>query len=95
MKVTVKLIGCLEICSETHEWELSSQPGSSVHSVLKSWLHHIPEDLKNRVTSPEDANFFAGFYLVCNNKHVSLHELKDTLLNEDSVITIVSPIAGG
>jgi molybdopterin converting factor small subunit len=95
MKVTVKLIGCLEICSKTHEWHLQSTPGSSLYDVLQAWLHHVPADLKNRITHPEEANFFTGFYLVCNNKHVNLHELKDTLLREDAVIIIVSPVAGG
>jgi molybdopterin converting factor small subunit len=66
----------------------------SVREALEDLVGRMPPELRHHVQDPA-TGAFGGFYLVLNEKNLTLPHALDLKLGPGDVLAVVSPVAGG
>ncbi len=95
MRVEVRLKGYLAAISPAARFEIHLPTGSRVNDLLDACFSRLGKDLRNEILDASKESMAENVFVFVDNggrkKQVSL----DSVLHEGSVVTFVSPLAGG
>ena len=95
LRVKVKFFGPFREISNVKELEITVAEGSTVKDILNLLTEKYGEEMKHTLFDPQTNEVRDSFQLLLNGRNIYGLRGLDTCMEDDNVLTMFPPVAGG